>query len=118
MADTTGRRVSLEDATRFGIDDYTAEFSDAADDDKTRTGVFSNIINQDKRAAAELYIRVTKDKTSVDDMLKIMNDTGNEYAFDVTPPGDMVTIQFMHAIGSIKVKPETWSDLLFPKPGK
>ncbi len=78
----------------------------------------TDIINKDKRAAAELYIRVTKDKTPVDDMLKIMNDPGNEYAFDVTPPGDMITIQFMHTIGSIKVKPESWSDLLFPKPGK
>jgi NitT/TauT family transport system substrate-binding protein len=78
----------------------------------------TDIINKDKRAAAELYIRITKDKTSVDDMLKIMNDPGNEYAFDVTPPGDMITIQFMHAIGSIKVKPESWNDLLFPKPGK
>jgi len=24
----------------------------------------------------------------------------------------------MHTIGSIKVKPETWNDLLFPMPGK
>jgi hypothetical protein len=30
----------------------------------------------------------------------------------------MRMIQLMHAIGSIKVKPESWSDLLFPAPGK
>jgi len=72
------------------------------------------IINQDKRAAAELYIKVTKDKTPVDDLLRIMNDTGHEYAFNVTPDGDMLTLQFMHKIGSIKVRPESWQDLLFP----
>jgi NitT/TauT family transport system substrate-binding protein len=78
----------------------------------------TEIIKQDKRTAAELYIRVTRDKSSADDILKIMNDPGNEYAFNVTPEGDMKTMQFMHQIGSIKVKPESWKDLLFPNPGK
>jgi len=78
----------------------------------------TEIIKQDKRAAAELYIRVTRDKSSPDEILKIMNDPGNEYAFNVTPEGDMKTMQFMHQIGSIKVRPESWRDLLFPTPGK
>jgi NitT/TauT family transport system substrate-binding protein len=73
----------------------------------------TDIINKDKRAAAELYIRVTRDKSSVDQMLRIMNDTGNEYVFNVTPQGDMLTMEFMYSIGSIKVKPE-WKDMLFP----
>jgi NitT/TauT family transport system substrate-binding protein len=78
----------------------------------------TDIINKDKRAATELYIRVTKDKSSVDDILKIMNDTGNAYAFDIRPEGDMKTLQFMHQIGSLKVRPESWDDLLFPAPRK
>jgi len=79
----------------------------------------TDIITKDKRAAAEHYIRLTKDKTSVDEMLKIMNDTGNEYAFNVTPAGDMLMMEFMYKIGSIKVKPESWKDLLIPaQPGK
>ena len=77
----------------------------------------TEIINKDKRAAAELYIRMTKDKSSVDEILKIMNASG-EYNFNQRPDGDMRMIQFMHAIGSIKVKPESWNDLLFPMPGK
>ncbi len=36
----------------------------------------TDIINKDKRAAAELYIRMTKDKSSADEILKIMNDSG------------------------------------------
>jgi len=73
----------------------------------------TDIINHDKRAAAELYIRATKDKSGVDEILRIMNDAGHAYAFNVTPDGDMLTIQFMHKIGSIKVQPESWQDLLF-----
>jgi NitT/TauT family transport system substrate-binding protein len=77
----------------------------------------TDIINKDKRAAAELYIRMTKDKSSTDELLKIMNASG-EYNFNQRPGGDMRMIQFMHTIGSIKVKPESWNDLLFPPPGK
>jgi NitT/TauT family transport system substrate-binding protein len=77
----------------------------------------TEIIGKDKRAAAELYIRMTKDKSPTDEILKIMNASG-EYNFNQRPEGDMRMIQFMHSIGSIKVKPESWNDLLFPAPGK
>ena len=77
----------------------------------------TDIINKDKRAAAELYIRMTKDKSSPDEILKIMNAAG-EYNFNQKPEGDMRMIEFMHRIGSIKVKPESWKDLLFPFPEK
>jgi NitT/TauT family transport system substrate-binding protein len=77
----------------------------------------TDLINKDKRAAAEQYIRLTRDKSSVDLMLRIMNDPGHEYAFNVSPQGDMVTMEFMYKIGSIKAKPE-WKELLFaPQPG-
>jgi NitT/TauT family transport system substrate-binding protein len=77
----------------------------------------TEIINKDKRAAAELYIRMTKDKSSTEDILKVMAASG-EYNFNQRPVGDMRMIEFMHAIGSIKIKPESWNDLLFPMPGK
>jgi NitT/TauT family transport system substrate-binding protein len=72
----------------------------------------TDIINKDKRAAAELYIRVTKDKSPVEEILKIMNDPGNEYS--LIPKGNMPMVEFMYKIGSIKVKPESWKDLFFP----
>ncbi len=77
----------------------------------------TDFINKDKRAAAELYIRMTRDKSSPDEILRIMNAAG-EYNFNQRPEGDMRMIGFMHKIGSIKVKPESWKDLLFPFPGK
>ena len=77
----------------------------------------TDLINKDKRAAAEQYIRLTRDKSSVDQMLRIMSDTGHEYVFNVSPQGDMLTMEFMYKIGSIKVKPD-WKELLFaPPPG-
>jgi len=47
----------------------------------------TEMINKDKRAAAETYIRVTKDKSPVDAILKIMTAPGNEYNFNKTPKG-------------------------------
>jgi len=76
----------------------------------------TEIINKDKRAAAETYVRVTKDKSGVDAILKIMTAPGNEYNFNKTPDGDMRIVEFMHKIGSIKVKAESFNDLLFPTP--
>jgi NitT/TauT family transport system substrate-binding protein len=78
----------------------------------------TNLIAKDKRAAAEQYLRLAKDKTPVEEMLKIMNDPGNEYVFNVTPAGDMQMMEFMHSIGTIKVKPASYADLLFVAPGK
>ncbi len=77
----------------------------------------TDFINGDKRAAVELYIRMTKDKNSPDDLLKIMNAAG-EYTFNQKPDGDMRMIEFMHRIGSIKMKPASWDELLFPFPLK
>jgi NitT/TauT family transport system substrate-binding protein len=72
----------------------------------------TDLINKDKRAAAELYIRITKDKSPVEEILKIMNDPGNEYS--LIPKGNMPMVEFMYRIGSIKIKPESWKDLFFP----
>ncbi len=72
----------------------------------------TDIINKDKRAAAELYIRITKDKSPVEELLKIMNDPGNEYS--LVPKGNMPMVEFMYRIGTIKVKPDSWKDLFFP----
>ena len=72
----------------------------------------TDLINKDKRAAAELYIKIAKDRSTPDEILKIMTDQGNEYS--LVPKGNMPMIEFMYKIGTIKVKPESWKDLFFP----
>lgn len=69
-------------------------------------------INKDKRAAADIYIKLTKDKSPVEDLLKIMNDPQVEYS--LMPKNIMKMVDFMHKSGAIKVVPASWKDLFFP----
>ncbi len=69
------------------------------------------IINRDHKAAAELYLRVSKDKDSPQDILAMLNDPQIE--FTMTPKNVMKYVDFMAKIGAIKVKPASWKDLFF-----
>jgi len=69
-------------------------------------------INKDKRAAAEAYLRISKDKSSVDDILAMLNDP--QIVFTTTPRAVMKYADFLYKVGSIKVKPASWKDLFFP----
>ena len=70
------------------------------------------IINRDKKAAAEAYLRISKDKDTVADILAMLNDPAIVYT--TTPQNVMKYVDFMNKIGSIKVKPDSWKDLFFP----
>lgn len=72
-----------------------------------------DMINKDKKWAAETYLRLSKDKDSVENTLKMLNDP--EIVFTTTPNNVMKYVKFMHKIGSIKVDPESWKDLFFPE---
>ena len=70
------------------------------------------IINRDRKAAAETYLRLSKDKDTVADILAMLNDPNIVYT--TTPQNVMKYVTFMLKIGSIKAKPESWKDLFFP----
>ena len=69
-------------------------------------------INRDRRAAAEAYLRISKDKDSVENILRMLNDPNIVYT--TTPQNMMKFAEFMQKIGAIKAKPESWRDLFFP----
>ena len=69
-------------------------------------------INRDKRAAGEAYLRITKDKDSLDDIVKMLNDPAIVYT--TTPQGIQKFADFMAKTGAVKVKAESWKDLFFP----
>ena len=69
-------------------------------------------INHDKKAAAALYVKVTKSKEPVEFFEKILNDPNVE--FTTTPKNVMKYVDFMYRIGFIKVKPASWKDMFFP----
>jgi NitT/TauT family transport system substrate-binding protein len=69
-------------------------------------------INRDKRAAAESYLRISKDKDSVENILRMLDDPNIVYT--TTPQNMMKFADFMQKIGAIKSKPDSWRDLFFP----
>jgi NitT/TauT family transport system substrate-binding protein len=70
------------------------------------------MINRDKKWAAEAYLRVSKDKDSVEDIVKMLNDP--QVRFTTTPQNVLKYVDFMNKTGAIKVKPASWKDLFFP----
>jgi NitT/TauT family transport system substrate-binding protein len=71
------------------------------------------IINADKRAAAESYIRVTHSKLSVDFIYKIIADPRVE--FSAVPRNVMKYADFMYETHTIKHHPASWKDIFFPE---
>jgi NitT/TauT family transport system substrate-binding protein len=72
------------------------------------------IINKDKRAAADLYLDVSKDgKNSVDDILAMIGD--KDYAYTLKPQKVFKTAGFMAKVGTIKQAPKSVEDLFFPE---
>jgi NitT/TauT family transport system substrate-binding protein len=69
-------------------------------------------INRDKRAAAEAYLRISKDKDTVDNIARMMNDP--QIVYTTTPQNVMKYADFMARTGAIKVRPDSWKDLFFP----
>jgi NitT/TauT family transport system substrate-binding protein len=70
------------------------------------------MINRDKKWAAETYLRVSKDKDSLEDIVKMLNDP--QIVFTTTPQNVLKYVDFMNRTGAIKVKPASWKDLFFP----
>jgi len=71
-------------------------------------------IARDRRAAANAYIRVSGDKSSsVEALEKILADPDTE--FTTTPKNVMKYVDFMHKVGLLKSRPESWKDLFFPE---
>lgn len=70
------------------------------------------MINKDRKWAAEAYLRISKGKETQDTILKMLNDPNIVYT--TAPQNIMKYVNFMHKIGSIKVKPDSWKDLFFP----
>ncbi len=69
------------------------------------------IINQDKRAAAQLYVEAEKSKLSPDFVQKILEDP--DFVVTTTPKGIMKYAEFMHKVKGIRNLPASWKDVYF-----
>jgi len=70
------------------------------------------LIANDKRRAAEFYLVVSKQKSSPDEVLRILSDPNSK--FSTVPDGTMRYAEFMSRVGTIKAKPASWKELFFP----
>jgi len=71
----------------------------------------TKLIVKDKRAAAEIYKRMSGTTESLDELVKQLSDPQVE--FTLTPHRTMKTAEFMHKIGRIAKKPSDWKELYF-----
>jgi NitT/TauT family transport system substrate-binding protein len=70
------------------------------------------MINANRRRAAEIHVEIIKDKAGVEAVHKILD--APDMVFTLTPNGTKQVAEFMHRIGTLKTKPESWKDLFFP----
>jgi NitT/TauT family transport system substrate-binding protein len=72
----------------------------------------TELINADKRRAAEIYVKEGNNRDNVDKILAIMNDPQVRYT--MAPERVLPYAQFMHQVGTLKNKPTSWKDMFFP----
>ncbi|HVP88351.1 MAG TPA: ABC transporter substrate-binding protein [Casimicrobiaceae bacterium] len=70
------------------------------------------LIAKDSRKAAEIYLTVSKQKATADEIVKILSDPNSK--FSTVPQGTMKYAEFMARVGTIKAKPTDWKELFFP----
>ena len=73
----------------------------------------TDFINADKRKAAEIYLKVTKDKTPVDEIMEVLADPAIQYTTKVG--GIQSFVGFMAKTGALKNPPADWKDMFFPE---
>jgi len=71
-------------------------------------------IKKDPKAALEAYKTVSGDKTSIDDLVAIMNEPGFLDEFRTDPQGTMKFATHLHKIGTLKTMPKAWTDYYLP----
>jgi NitT/TauT family transport system substrate-binding protein len=73
----------------------------------------TTIVNKDKRFAAETYLKMSKDKAALDDILALLNDPEHVFTTKVSAVEPMIL--FMARTGNFKNKPTSARELLFPE---
>ena len=93
--------TKFHDANPKTIAAIMAALADAADS-----------IARDKRAAADIYLKATKEKVSLDELTAMLESTG--YRFTQAPNGTVRYAEHMFKTGVIKTQPSSWKDAFFP----
>jgi NitT/TauT family transport system substrate-binding protein len=73
----------------------------------------TDFINANKRAAAEIYVKEGGGKDDVEKIFKLVSDPQVHYT--MAPLRVLPFAQFMHTVGTLKNRPESWQVLFFPE---
>jgi len=82
---------------------FTAALAEAAD-----------YAAKNPEGAADIYLRTNKSKVDRAILVKIFRNP--EVQFRISPQNTLTLAQFMHRVGAIKNKPESWRDYFFDDP--
>lgn len=72
----------------------------------------SELIAKDPKAAAQIYLTMTKEKITLDELVTLLQTPGG--IFNGTPVNTKVYADYMHRAGIVKPKAESWKDYFFP----
>jgi NitT/TauT family transport system substrate-binding protein len=70
------------------------------------------LIEANKKEAAEIYVRAEKSKQS-SEQIEAMLRQEDKVFYTPTPSRIMVHAEFMHRVGTLKTKPESWRDFFW-----
>lgn len=73
----------------------------------------TDIVNRDKKLAAETYLKMSKDKSPIEDILALLNDPEHVFTTKVSAVEPMIL--FMARTGNFKNKPASAKELMFPE---
>jgi len=69
------------------------------------------LIAKDKRAAADTYLKATKEKIALDELVAMIEMPG--FAYTMAPNGTLRYAEQMFKTGVIKTRPASWKDAFF-----
>lgn len=73
----------------------------------------TEIVNKDRRKAAQYWIEDSKSKLPLDMATKVVS--GAQVHWTVVPENTMKFADFMASVGRLKAKPTSWKDYFFPE---
>jgi len=73
----------------------------------------TDFINADKRRAAEIYLKVSGDKTPIDEVMEVLAD--KDIIYNTRVGGIRAFVAFMAKTGTLKNPPADWRDMFFPE---
>jgi NitT/TauT family transport system substrate-binding protein len=73
----------------------------------------TDFINADKRRAAEIYLKVSKDRTPIEEIMEVLADPAIQY--NLKAGGMQSFISFMAKVGTLKNPPADWKEMFFPE---